>query len=157
MPACFSVAAGFPRFATPTRRLVQPQRPRRLLSVRTHGMPPHASAAVGRSNMPADAPQTPSTAMDTVGGPEDAPTRAAILRNLSEINPTMLEVIDLTGQHRSTRPESHFSITIVSEAFNGKTMLSRHKLVYKLCREQMRPGKVHSLLIDALTPSENAE
>ena len=51
--------------------------------------------------------------------------------------------------------ESHFRVRIVSEVFEGKTRLARHRLVNEALAEELEGG-VHALAIRALTPGEAA-
>ena len=52
--------------------------------------------------------------------------------------------------------ESHFKLTIVSEAFTGKRLVARHQLIYELVTELLtaQGGSVHALAIHAYTPQE---
>ncbi len=47
----------------------------------------------------------------------------------------------------------HFDAIVVSAAFEGKSRVQRHQLVYRALGERMRE-QVHALSIKALTPSE---
>jgi len=47
----------------------------------------------------------------------------------------------------------HFDALVVSEAFQGKSRVQRHQLVYAALGERMRE-EVHALSIKALTPAE---
>jgi BolA family transcriptional regulator, general stress-responsive regulator len=60
------------------------------------------------------------------------------------------------GHHSSPRTsESHFSVTVVSEAFAGKSRLERHRMVNAALAEELA-GSVHALSVTALTPEERA-
>ena len=48
--------------------------------------------------------------------------------------------------------ESHFDLTIVSEAFEGLNLVKRHQLIYMILGEIM--PKIHALSIKANTPDE---
>lgn len=56
-----------------------------------------------------------------------------------------LDVEDLTG----TR--DHFQATIVSTAFDGKTRVEQHQMVYRALGELMA-GPVHALALRTFTP-----
>ena len=58
-------------------------------------------------------------------------------------------VLEVDGDGR------HFSALIVSPAFEGKTRVARHQLVYAALGERMRE-EVHALSMRTLTPSEHA-
>jgi len=47
----------------------------------------------------------------------------------------------------------HFYATIVSSAFEGKTLVRRHQLVYEALGEMMRT-EIHAFSIKAYTPTE---
>lgn len=47
----------------------------------------------------------------------------------------------------------HFDALVVSSAFEGKSRVQRHQLVYRALGERMRE-QVHALSIKALTPAE---
>jgi acid stress-induced BolA-like protein IbaG/YrbA len=49
----------------------------------------------------------------------------------------------------------HFQAVIVSGAFEGKTRVQRHQLVYKALGERMRE-EIHALSMQTLTPEEFA-
>ena len=60
------------------------------------------------------------------------------------------------GHHSSPETgESHFSVTVVSEAFAGKSLLERHRMVNAALAEELA-GHVHALAVSALTPEERA-
>ncbi len=46
----------------------------------------------------------------------------------------------------------HFQALVVSEAFAGKDLLARHRMVYAALGERM--GQIHALSIRARTPEE---
>jgi acid stress-induced BolA-like protein IbaG/YrbA len=50
----------------------------------------------------------------------------------------------------------HFSALIVSRAFEGKSRVQRHQLVYAALGESMR-AEVHALSMRTLTPAEFAQ
>jgi acid stress-induced BolA-like protein IbaG/YrbA len=58
-------------------------------------------------------------------------------------------VLEVDGDGR------HFSALIVSPAFEGKSRVARHQLVYAALGERMRE-EVHALSMRTLTPSEHS-
>jgi len=58
---------------------------------------------------------------------------------------SQIDVIDLTG----TR--DHYEVRIVSTAFEGKTPLERHRMVYAILGQDVG-GPIHALSIKASTP-----
>ena len=49
--------------------------------------------------------------------------------------------------------ETHFKVTVVSEQFNGKLLIARHRLINELLAEQLA-GPVHALAMHTYTPEE---
>lgn len=49
----------------------------------------------------------------------------------------------------------HFHIKVVSSAFEGKSRLARHRLVYDPLSDWI-PARIHALSIDARAPSESS-
>ena len=77
-------------------------------------------------------------------------------RLTKELAPTELEIIDdshLHAGHASARGGGHFRVMLVSEAFAGKTMIQRHRLVYTAMGDAMN-NEIHALSIKAYTPNE---
>jgi BolA protein len=83
------------------------------------------------------------------------PVARAILRSLdAALTPRHVEVVNESDQHSVPRgSESHFRVVVVSEAFDGKRLVARHRLVNKALAEQLS-GPVHALAIQAFTPNE---
>lgn len=92
--------------------------------------------------------------------PNVGPTFKAIVQKLSALEPTQLNVIDESDQHaghaamRGMSGETHFAIKIVSDKFASMTLVNRHREIYKLLEEEMAPGRVHALTIEAKAPAE---
>lgn len=81
--------------------------------------------------------------------------QATIEKELSErLRPLHLEVVNESGMH-SVPPdsESHFKVTIVSEAFADKNLLARHRMINEILAQQLA-GPVHALALHPLTPDE---
>ncbi len=55
--------------------------------------------------------------------------------------------------HASAGGAGHFALHIVSEDFEGKRLLQRHRMVYSALSELME-CEIHALSISARTPSE---
>jgi stress-induced morphogen len=76
-----------------------------------------------------------------------------------ELSPVAIEVEDISYQHaghagvRGSDGETHFNVKVVSEEFEGKSLVKRHRLVYGLLQEELQSG-LHALSIVAKTPSE---
>jgi len=56
-------------------------------------------------------------------------------------------VTDLTGT------QDHYQVRIVTEAFKGKNLMSRHREVYKAIGNPVG-GEIHALSLQTLTPEE---
>lgn len=74
------------------------------------------------------------------------------------LNPARLAVIDDSEKHRGhgghdARGESHFTVEIVSPAFEGKTRVARQRAVNGALAELLAE-RVHALAIKARAPSE---
>ena len=72
------------------------------------------------------------------------------------LHPLSLQVQDdshLHAGHAGAREGRHFSVTVVSERFNGLSRLARHRLVYDSLGSQMQHG-IHALAINARAPAD---
>ncbi|MPZ39020.1 MAG: BolA/IbaG family iron-sulfur metabolism protein [Rhizobiales bacterium] len=74
--------------------------------------------------------------------------------------PVRLDVQDESHQHAGhagSRPEgeTHFRVYIVSEAFQGKSRIERHRMVNAALAQELAGG-VHALAIHANAPGEQA-
>jgi stress-induced morphogen len=49
--------------------------------------------------------------------------------------------------------ETHFTVTIISNAFVGRSRVERHRMVYDVLAQEIA-GPVHALAVKAATPSE---
>ena len=56
--------------------------------------------------------------------------------------------------HAGAREGGHFSVTVVSEQFAGRSRMQRHQLVYAAVADLMRTD-IHALSIQARTPQES--
>ncbi|MFQ5876295.1 MAG: BolA family protein [Acidobacteriota bacterium] len=50
--------------------------------------------------------------------------------------------------------DAHFSALVVSPAFEGKSRVEQHQMVYALLREEMASEAVHALQLRTCTPAE---
>ena len=72
--------------------------------------------------------------------------------------PASLTVTDeshLHAGHMGHRPEgeTHFRVNIVSEAFEGKTRLDRHRMINEVLAAELA-GTVHALALKPQAPAE---
>ena len=74
------------------------------------------------------------------------------------LKPKQLVLHDDSAQHaghagsKGLGGESHFSLKIVADCFEGLTLVQRHKLIYTVLTSEMQ--QIHALQIDAKTPAE---
>lgn len=76
------------------------------------------------------------------------------------LTPVRLDVVDESHKHAGhagANPdgESHFSVTVVSALFDGKSRVDRQRMVYGALAEEMA-GRVHALALQTLSPEEDA-
>ncbi|WP_443750043.1 BolA family protein [Asticcacaulis solisilvae] len=72
--------------------------------------------------------------------------------------PVRLDIQDDSAKHSGHSGareggESHFSVTIVSEAFKGQSRVARQRQVNTVLAEELK-GPVHALSLQTLTPEE---
>ena len=69
--------------------------------------------------------------------------------------PDHLEVVYESGMHSVPKgSETQFKVVVVATAFEGKSRVQRHQMVFAALAEEMTPGKVHALAITSRTPDE---
>lgn len=70
------------------------------------------------------------------------------------LQPVHLDVVNESHMH-SVAPgsETHFKVLVVSPAFEGKSLIDRHRAVNGALAEELKAG-LHALTIRALTPSQ---
>jgi len=86
------------------------------------------------------------------------PVEESLRERLASLHPLRLDLRDESGQHAGhagARPSggSHWQLTIVSEAFRGKSAVARHRMVYEALGDLMKQD-VHALRIEALAPEQ---
>ncbi|MDO9106041.1 MAG: BolA family protein [Methylovulum sp.] len=71
--------------------------------------------------------------------------------------PDLLEIIDSSAAHAghagARSGGGHYHVTIIADAFEGKSSVQRHQLVYQALGDLMKQ-QIHALGINALSPSE---
>lgn len=94
-----------------------------------------------------------------MNAPSTGPVATEMLRRLhSSLSPSRIELIDDSEQHRghggyNPAGESHFSLTIESAAFAGKSRVERQRMVYAALGDLMNE-RVHALTIKARARGE---
>ena len=81
-----------------------------------------------------------------------------IRRRLGALSPARLELHDesaLHAGHAGAAPggNTHWRVAIVSAAFDGKSTVARHRMVYQALGELMQ-HPIHALAISARAPGE---
>jgi BolA family transcriptional regulator, general stress-responsive regulator len=90
--------------------------------------------------------------------------REQIATRLQALNPAVLDIVDdsashaghagaashalRTGADAAAHEGTHFEITVVSAAFTGKPLVTRHRMIYELLDDLMKT-RIHALKIDA--------
>ncbi|MEE9493936.1 MAG: BolA family protein [Gammaproteobacteria bacterium] len=85
--------------------------------------------------------------------------RVELINNrLTEMfSPVTLEIIDESAKHAghagARSGGGHFLVNIVSDAFQDKSLIQRHRLIYDALGDAMQ-SEIHALSIKANTPTE---
>ncbi|QNM82345.1 BolA family transcriptional regulator [Sphingomonas sabuli] len=90
--------------------------------------------------------------------PATGPVAREMIDRLQALDPTRLELVDDSEKHRghggyNPSGESHFTLTIESAHFAGKSRVERQRLVHRALGE-MVGERVHALSIKARAPGE---
>lgn len=89
----------------------------------------------------------------------DTKTRIEIIEDKlrSALNPQSIQVIDDSAQHighpGASQGAGHYTVIIVSNAFENLSAVKRHQLVYAALQD-MIPNDIHAVQIKALTPDQ---
>jgi len=79
-----------------------------------------------------------------------------IHQRLAALEPVRLDIEDDSAKHAGHAGNAgggHFTVTIVSSHFSGKSRIMRHRVVYQSL-EEFIPSRIHALSIRALAPDE---
>ena len=84
------------------------------------------------------------------------PLATAMLTSIrAALSPTHVELVNESAGHGGgPTAESHFKVLVVSAAFDGKSVLDRHRLVNDAVRGGAANIPVHALSISAKTPAQ---
>ena len=94
-----------------------------------------------------------------MNAPSTSPVASEMLRRLnSSLSPTRIELVDDSEQHRghggyNPAGESHFSLTIESPEFAGKSRIERQRMVYAALGDLMQE-RIHALTMVVRAPGE---
>lgn len=70
------------------------------------------------------------------------------------LNPLHLDVENESYKHNVPKgSQTHFKVVIVSDAFEGLSLVDRHRRVNEALRDELKKG-LHALSIKALTPAQ---
>lgn len=73
---------------------------------------------------------------------------------LQSLQPAFLEVVNESNKHNVPKgSESHFKVTIISSAFEGKTLVARHQMVNGILADELE-NAIHALALHTMTQSE---
>ena len=78
----------------------------------------------------------------------------------ASLDPAHLQIVDESHRHAghagARSGASHYRVTIVSDRFEGRSRIERHRMLYDALGPMMGP-EVHALVIRARTPEEWCE
>lgn len=82
-------------------------------------------------------------------------TQSTIEQKLQDsLSPLHLEVHNESNMHNVPEgSESHFKIIAVSNVFEGKILLARHRMINQLLTHELANG-IHALAMHTMTPEE---
>ena len=73
---------------------------------------------------------------------------------IKSFSPMHIEVIDESHMHSVPEgAESHFKVTLVTEEFEGKMLIARHREVNAALKQELENG-IHALALHTMTPEE---
>lgn len=67
--------------------------------------------------------------------------------------PLHLDIENESHNHSGNRENSHFRLVIVSNEFEGKRLIGRHRMVNTLMAEELA-NEIHALALHTFTPQE---
>jgi len=74
----------------------------------------------------------------------------------TKLQPVQLDIVDeshLHAGHSGHGGAGHFAVSITAEAFNGKKLIERHRMVY-LAVDDLMKTEIHALSIKAISTDE---
>lgn len=83
------------------------------------------------------------------------PTEETMAQKLTEAMPLdYLELINESDMHNvPPGSESHFKLTIVSKAFEGKNLLAQHRMINAILASELQQN-IHALALHTYTPAQ---
>lgn len=71
--------------------------------------------------------------------------------------PQQLDIVDESHKHAGHEGArgggGHFNVVIVADAFTGRTLIQRHRMIYTALGEELKQA-IHALSIKAYAPTE---
>ena len=81
------------------------------------------------------------------------PIQNSIETKLTDLlQPEVLDILNESHMHSGPATESHFKVVVVSQAFEGKMLIARHRMVNKALAEEL--DTIHALSLHTMTPDE---
>jgi len=71
------------------------------------------------------------------------------------LTPEVLEVTNESHMHSGPATESHFKVVAVSNAFEGKMLIARHRMINAALADELQ--QIHALALHTMTPDEYFE
>lgn len=71
------------------------------------------------------------------------------------LQPDVLDVINESSMHSGPATESHYKVVAVSNAFEGKMLIARHRMINQALAEEL--NQIHALALHTMTPDEYFE
>ena len=72
----------------------------------------------------------------------------------AELSPEYLEVVNESHNHNvPSGSESHFKVTIVADAFSGKRLIQRHRLINQILADELA-NDIHALALHTYNKEE---
>ncbi|KAK9694723.1 BolA domain UV induced protein Uvi31 [Basidiobolus ranarum] len=89
------------------------------------------------------------------------PIYLSMEKKLTEgLKPEKLEIVNESHLHAHHAPmkgvtskETHFRVYVVSDQFEGKNLMQRHRMIYSLLNDELAEG-LHALALKTKTPKE---
>lgn len=76
-------------------------------------------------------------------------TRETLTEYISHVMPdAVVTMIDKTGTM------DHLKVIVLSDAFRGKNLLDRHRMIYQALDAPLKDGRIHALELTAKTKDE---
>ena len=69
--------------------------------------------------------------------------------------PSVLDVINESHMHSGPATDSHFKVVAVSDAFEGKMLIARHRMINQALSDEL--NEIHALSLHTMTPDEYFE